>query len=355
VPTAPPLAGFVAREKSAYTAMGDKVFVWGGNDASAKNLADGAIYSPATDSWAAISATAAPSARVLATAVWTGSVVVVWGGGDAASTTDYSSGSRYDPLTNSWQVTTTLGAPPGRRGTYGVWTGSRVLFFGGADKSGNPSSAIDLYDPVNDTWSTSSVAGQPTARTDPTIGWSGSLLLYYGGRSGGTSSTSAYTYDATSNIWRKVGDGPSARYGALGTWDGSLQLAWSGNASGFGANLRTDGKLYDPVTDKWTSMQTTGDPSPRLASNRQTGWSVRLKPRVTLLLGGLAGNGNTTPLTDGSIYNSTTNAWAAVAPWPSGAAHLWGVGVWTGTEFVIWGGRTSTTTALTSLGERFLP
>jgi hypothetical protein len=352
VATAAPFAGFVAREKSAYAALGSKVFVWGGNDAAAKNLSDGAIYDPALDSWSAVGVTGSPpTARVLATAVWTGSVVVVWGGGDAAATTDLATGSRYDPTTNSWQAMTTLGAPVGRRGAYGFWTGSRVLFYGGADRFGNPSGALNLYDPVNDRWYAASTNSQPAARIDSTVGWSGSLLLVFGGRSGNNGgSQTTYSYDPAQDDWQHVADGPNQRYGALGAWDGTLQPAWGGT----GNVLRPDGKLYDPSSDKWSNMQMAGSPSPRWAPNRQTGWSSRIKPRVSLMLGGFGGLNNAF-LTDGGIYNSTTNAWTAVAAWPSGVSHLWGVGVWTGSEFVLWGGRSGTTTTLSAAGERYLP
>jgi hypothetical protein len=60
-------------------------------------------------------------------------------------------------------------------------------------------------------------------------------------------------------------------------------------------------------------------------------------------------------MTDGGIYNSTTNAWTAVAAWPSGASHLWGAGVWTGSELVLWSGRSATSSTLTTAGERYLP
>ena len=347
VKTADTLAGFVAREKSAYTAMGSKVFIWGGSDATGKYLADGAIYDPDADTWTAVSATGAPAARVLATAVWTGSVVVVWGGGNANA--DLASGGRYDPSTNSWQPITTSGAPTGKRGSYAFWTGSRVLIWGGTDRNGTATAVGSLYDPVNDKWSTISSSSQPAARTDALVGWSGSMLLVYGGNVSGSPGSKIFTYDVASDSWNNGKDGPTARWGAFGTWDGAFLSAWSGATP-----LKSDGKLYEPGADKWTTMLTMGQPASRWAPNRQTGWSVRLKTGVTLMLGGM-GSTATTFFTNGGVYNSTTNAWSAVAAWPSGASHLWGVGVWTGTEFVVWGGRTTTAATLTAAGERYLP
>lgn len=350
VSMAAPPSGFVARERAASAALGSKLFVWGGNDAAGQALADGAVYDPAADTWSPVgSGGARPSPRILPTAVWTGSSMVVWGGGDVASTVDYNTGGRYDPSTDSWSAMATTGAPAGRRGAYGFWTGSRVLFYGGADRNGNVSAAVNLYDPVNDAWSVASSQAAPSARSDAVVSWSGSLLLIYGGRAGGSGGTnSTYTLDVSANAWDRGNDGPSQRYGAFGTWDGSSLLAWGGFTNG----IKLDGQTYDVASDKWTSMQGLGAPTARYATYRQTGWTARIKPRVSLLLGGYGATGF---LTNGATYNSTTNAWAPVSSWPSGTSHIGGVGVWSGSEFVLWSGRSATGSALTSAGERYLP
>ena len=43
-------------------------------------LRDGALYDLASDAWSPMSAAGAPSARYDGTAVWTGSRMIVWGG-----------------------------------------------------------------------------------------------------------------------------------------------------------------------------------------------------------------------------------------------------------------------------------
>lgn len=352
VSTAAAPVGFAPRERAAYAAMGSKVFIWGGNDASAQALDDGVIYDPATDGWTIVPAAGSPpSARVLATAVWTGSVVVVWGGGDAASTSDYASGSRYDPVNGSWQAMSMVGAPPGRRAAYGFWTGSRVLFYSGWTFQDTPATSLYLYDPVNDVWASTSTNNRPSAQLDPTVSWTGTMLIRYGGRVGGTTTDDTYTYTPASDAWDRVADGPSSRSAAFGTWDGAYHLVWSGISAG--GNLRGDGRLYEPIDDDWTNLATASDPEYRRAPHRQSGWSARIKPRLTLMVGGTStGSGFRT---DGGLYNSTTNQWTPIGAWPSSASHLWGVGIWTGTEFVVWGGRLASGSALSAAGERYLP
>ena len=56
---------------------GSEMIVWGGGGASFANT--GGRYNPSTDSWTATSTTNAPSARFAHTAVWTGSEMIVWG------------------------------------------------------------------------------------------------------------------------------------------------------------------------------------------------------------------------------------------------------------------------------------
>lgn len=60
-------------------------------------LNDGASYDPQTDSWAPLPAIGAPAARMIATAQWTGSEWIVWGGWSGANpgnSGELSSGGR---------------------------------------------------------------------------------------------------------------------------------------------------------------------------------------------------------------------------------------------------------------------
>ena len=56
------------------------MIVWGGENTNGDNLNTGGRYDPATDSWTAIRTTSPPQARNFHTAVWTGSRMIVWGG-----------------------------------------------------------------------------------------------------------------------------------------------------------------------------------------------------------------------------------------------------------------------------------
>src|SRR5207249_2332772 len=90
----------------------------------------------------------APSARAQHTAVWDADdgLMIVWGG------TEYSgypnTGGRYDPVTNLWTPTSTTNAPSGQNLHTAVWTGSRMIVWGGGLYRGVNTGG--RYDPTAD-------------------------------------------------------------------------------------------------------------------------------------------------------------------------------------------------------------
>ena len=56
------------------------MIVWGGFGGNSGNLNTGGKYNPTTDSWVPTTTIGAPEARQLHTAVWTGTEMIVWGG-----------------------------------------------------------------------------------------------------------------------------------------------------------------------------------------------------------------------------------------------------------------------------------
>src|SRR4029453_5553914 len=84
------------------------------------------------DNWAPTTLTNAPDGRWVHVAVWTGSEMIVWGGGQDTGVY-FNTGGRYNPSTDSWTATSTIGAPAARRGHTAVWTGSEMIVWGGSD------------------------------------------------------------------------------------------------------------------------------------------------------------------------------------------------------------------------------
>jgi N-acetylneuraminic acid mutarotase len=119
---------------------GTEMIVWGGSNGSG-TLNDGGRFNPAVTggNWISVTTTGAPAKRNAHTAVWTGSEMIVWGGGSGNSY--LSDGGRYKPAKDFWTPMTTVGAPPGRIFHTAVWTGSEMIVFGGS----NPGDLGDTY------------------------------------------------------------------------------------------------------------------------------------------------------------------------------------------------------------------
>ncbi len=113
---------------------------------------DGEAFDPATNTWRRI-----PSAPVGpkwgGVRVWTGSELLVWGGGHPG-TPGPERGAAYDPETNAWRRVGD--APHGLNLASGMWTGREVLVFGsllnGKHRADTPTSVGAAYDPETDTW-----------------------------------------------------------------------------------------------------------------------------------------------------------------------------------------------------------
>lgn len=133
-----------------------------------------------------MSTTGAPSARVDHSAVWTGSRMLVWGGQNYGGYRPKDGGS-YDPETNSWVPIPADGAPSGREGFMPIWTGSRLLVVGGIDEL-DESPRAALYDPETSTWTKAKMVGSPYEQLDHFLPfaamWTGCTAIYwsaYGG------------------------------------------------------------------------------------------------------------------------------------------------------------------------------
>jgi len=125
--------------------------IWGGD--SGTTTQTGGLYDPVTNSWVDTTTVNAPSPRLFHSAVWTGSEMIVWGGNQGSHSVNlYNTGGRYDPVTDAWTPTSSSGAPSARARHTGVWTGDRLVVWGGTDETLYYNTG-GRYDPVADTWS----------------------------------------------------------------------------------------------------------------------------------------------------------------------------------------------------------
>src|SRR5439155_14387996 len=77
-------------------------------------LNDGGRYTHASDSWLDLTRVVARTGRWLHTAVWTGGEMLIWGGGGYTAGNYFNDGARYNSVSNSWTAVAAAGAPSAR-------------------------------------------------------------------------------------------------------------------------------------------------------------------------------------------------------------------------------------------------
>ncbi len=270
------------------------------------------------DEWRATASANAPAPRYLHGAVWTGRVMVVFGG---FSTDLLGDGGRYDPVADRWLGMSNLGAPSPRTEPVMVWTGSEVVVWGGSLRGDGA-----RYDPVADTWRAMDQNTAPQARQAHAGAWTGSEVMIWGGVGVGQPALGEGSrYDPVADRWRPTSGvgAPSPRVGHSMTSTGSIVVLWGGRS---GATILPDGARYNPATDVWTALPATSAPTPR--AGHRASWTGS----EVLIVGGSSG---ASMLSGGGRYDVASNVWRPVATSdapPSGTVEL----VWTGTEAIAW-------------------
>ncbi|MEY4692533.1 MAG: hypothetical protein RIT19_2858 [Verrucomicrobiota bacterium] len=135
----PPPAPRVApsARRAASTAWdGRRLYVWGGQSALGAALSDGAVWDSQSDTWSALGASGAPTARYDAAAVWTGEEFAVFGG--SGQTGPLATGAAWNPTTGTWRALPSQGPASARSAPLSAWTGSQWLVHGGLTASGAP-------------------------------------------------------------------------------------------------------------------------------------------------------------------------------------------------------------------------
>jgi N-acetylneuraminic acid mutarotase len=286
----------VAGHSAAAVWTGEEVLLYGGLDAAGHDVGPLA-FSPSGRTWRRL-----PAAPIKLRGntygpqvVWTGEELVVWGGEPLTpqfthDPTQPDVGVAYSPATNRWRTLPKAPVSSFRTQYAAVWSGSEVLLWGGGEADGA------AYDPASDTW-----RRLPAAPVDlvaiATYGWTGSELVIWGGRPRngpeGTGPVAAgAAYDPAKNSWRRLAGSPLAPrlLAAYAAGDGAL-LVWGGSDGEF-TKQYADGALYDATTDSWS-------PLPALAGTGRDRGPRAVWTGDRFLL--LTGRGNTKPTTYGVV------------------------------------------------------
>jgi hypothetical protein len=166
-------AGLAGRTGGSSVWTGKELLVWGGLTLVGSDnrwLADGAALDPSTNRWRPLPP-APIAARSYAATVWTGTEMLVWGGG-GPNDEMYSDGAAFDPKTNRWR---TIASQPDVRADRpaAVWTGREMVVI----STINTPLTTSAYDPKADRWRRLTAPPGALAVPYPQVAWTGSELL----------------------------------------------------------------------------------------------------------------------------------------------------------------------------------
>jgi N-acetylneuraminic acid mutarotase len=325
-----------ARTEHTAVWSGAEMIVWGGQDSNAVANQSGGRYEPGSDSWLAVSEIGAPSPRYAHTSVWTGSEMIVWGGFSGAFAFDtLGDGASYDPVTNLWSPLATTNQPAARTGHTAVWSGTEMLIWGGASCTAcsNPELGDGArYNPTTGLWSPISTVNAPGARFNHTAVWTGSRMIMWGGESEQgigslTLLNSGSVYDPATDSWTPLSDigAPSARRCHAAVWSGSEMILFGGQTGtslACGISSVNSGARYDPDTDTWLAItaapvaSTLAGPAAIWSGDRMITWFDDM----------------------GGRYDPVTNVWSGVSSEGAPSGRRQHTLVWSGNRMIVWGG-----------------
>jgi hypothetical protein len=357
-----PTAPIAHREAGVVAWTGTHLLVWGGASdgrSDATLYADGASYDPATKKWTTLPA-APISARTQMGWVWTGSSLVVFGGyGSVASdgtVAPLADGAIYTPSTNSWRKLPVAPLSP-RFNPELVWTGHEVLVIGGdpADESADgPGYAAGeaAYDPSSDRWrKLPAMPSTPGHEVRHLRAMATERGIYVGQMwqhvttDGDSVELDAgvdfVAYDPAQNTWTKratsaatLDDQPSGLDGVTVAGDQLLVLpgqGWHGDSSTWPGMLGGHGYRLDLATGTWSAMSA----GPIDVTDPLGVWTGSALLEYTGTIGSSLDGGPTTGAGESAVWDPETDVWTALPTAPN--AQFGDNAVWAGDRLLEWG------------------
>ena len=247
----------VSQTDAATVWTGSELLLWGGCPESARECTGtrrGYEFDPSTGTWRDMP----PAPREGASptrGVWTGGDAIFLDYG-AAGTRAHVTGQAFDPGSRTWRTLPPAPIPAASRAKYrdgtAVWTGSELIVCGGGAPRGPGPRAGAAYDPVTNRWRR--LADAPIGLNLASGVWIGDEMLVFGslldGRNYATTRTSiGAAYDPARDQWRRLPPSRLSPQATSAVMAGERVLAW---------DYEGRSQEFDPDTNRWGPPKPTG-------------------------------------------------------------------------------------------------
>ena len=153
----------------------------------------------------------------------------------------------YSPDSEAWRSLPP--APLRAKGSDAIWTGSEVIVWGGGGRAGPAAEAGAAYEPASDAWR--KIADAPLSLNSVSLIWSGSEVIALGSRLDlRNRSSSRYAegaaYDPVIDTWRRLEDSGLSPQAHAAEWVGRQMVAY---------DYVTRFQRYDPERNRWSSKR----------------------------------------------------------------------------------------------------
>lgn len=244
---------------------GDQVFLYNQSNGIS---ASGSFYNPTYDSWTHMPPLPETFIRENPVLVWTGSKLIIWGGNNKIPFPPYNitylnSGYIYNPATGLFDTIFTNNSPEGRGKdcAYGFnQTTNEFVVWGGIGNTGFTPALSNggKYSLTNNSWTTINNAGAPSGTFSMANGvYEGKLYVCSGINSGYTNTNNFYAYNIATNTWQTLSPLPFHN-------QRNPKLGFSADYISF-YDRGEIGAKYDYFTNVWTNLNTLGAPNNGLA------------------------------------------------------------------------------------------
>lgn len=238
----------VSRNRGSATAIGNKIYIFGGYDASTVQQGTLHVFDPADKSFTAKTSS---TARTFHDSVNIGGKLYVFGGLTNGGTTYANDIVCYDPVANNWQAISTNGVTPTVRARHKMVADSTGFYvIGGITTGGSQVIAVQRFETTTNTWT--NVTGNLGAVLYGIADNSGTIYA-----SGGYPSSPLNTFNsmvlATGTVTAKA-NLPSTRYGHVSFYaKGGVYMC--GGVTGI-AGEAVIVQRWNPTNNTWGALGT---------------------------------------------------------------------------------------------------